>query len=288
MKALQCEMCGSQDLVKDGGVFVCQSCGTKYTVEEAKKMMVEGTVDVKGTVKVDTSDELKNLYEIARRAKDSDNRENAAKYYDMILVKDPSSWEANFYVVYFKAASCTIGEITSEAQNVENCIKPVLELIKNKITDTDTQDKAIIEVCVRTLSLSKTLFNGALNHYNKFSTVQGQADKSANALFFSGRISYTLGDLLEELFNGRFKKIVIEAWTQGIKMFNDSQNAYIVAQGNILQPQKQIAESYQNRIRNLDPQASAPEVKSGCMILLLIALSPIIAFTGYLITRALS
>ena len=37
MKALQCEMCGSQDLVKDGGVFVCQSCGTKYTVEEAKK-----------------------------------------------------------------------------------------------------------------------------------------------------------------------------------------------------------------------------------------------------------
>ena len=63
MKALQCEMCGSQDLVKDGGFFVCQSCGTKYTVEEAKKMMVEGTVDVKGTVKVDTSDELKNLYE---------------------------------------------------------------------------------------------------------------------------------------------------------------------------------------------------------------------------------
>ena len=38
MKALTCEMCGSTDLIKDGGVFVCQSCGTKYTVEEAKKM----------------------------------------------------------------------------------------------------------------------------------------------------------------------------------------------------------------------------------------------------------
>ena len=73
MKALTCEMCGSTNLIKEGGVFVCQSCGTKYSVEEAKKMMVEGTVDVKGTVKVDTSDELKNLYEIARRAKDSDN-----------------------------------------------------------------------------------------------------------------------------------------------------------------------------------------------------------------------
>ena len=106
MKALQCEMCGSQDLVKDGGFFVCQSCGTKYTVEEAKKMMVEGIVDVKGTVKVDTSDELKNLYEIARRAKDTNNSENAAKYYDMILVKDPQSWEANFYTTYYQAINC--------------------------------------------------------------------------------------------------------------------------------------------------------------------------------------
>lgn len=53
-------MCGSTDLMKDGGVFVCQSCGCKYSVEEARRMMVEGTVDVTGTVKVDTSDELKN------------------------------------------------------------------------------------------------------------------------------------------------------------------------------------------------------------------------------------
>lgn len=70
MKQLTCEMCGSTDLVKQDGVFVCQSCGTKYSVEEAKKMMVEGTVDVSGsTVKIDTSDELENLYQIARRAK---------------------------------------------------------------------------------------------------------------------------------------------------------------------------------------------------------------------------
>jgi len=34
-------------------MFVCQHCGTKYSVEEAKKLMIEGTVDVQGTVKVD-------------------------------------------------------------------------------------------------------------------------------------------------------------------------------------------------------------------------------------------
>ena len=56
MKQLTCEMCGSTDLMKQDGVFVCQSCGTKYSVEEAKKMMVEGTVDVTvSTVKFDIS-----------------------------------------------------------------------------------------------------------------------------------------------------------------------------------------------------------------------------------------
>lgn len=74
MKQLTCEMCGSTDLMKQDGVFVCQTCGTKYSVEEAKKMMVEGTVDVTGsTVKVDTSGELDNLYLLARRAKTNNN-----------------------------------------------------------------------------------------------------------------------------------------------------------------------------------------------------------------------
>ena len=125
MKALTCEMCGSTNLIKEGGVFVCQSCGTKYSVEEAKKMMVEGTVDVKGTVKVDTSDELKNLYEIARRAKDSNNSDNAAKYYEQILMKDPNSWEANFYTIYFQSMSCRIGEIYSVEVNLVNNYEPI-------------------------------------------------------------------------------------------------------------------------------------------------------------------
>ena len=46
MKQLTCQMCGSTDLMKQNGVFVCQTCGMKYSVEEAKKMMIEGTVDV--------------------------------------------------------------------------------------------------------------------------------------------------------------------------------------------------------------------------------------------------
>jgi hypothetical protein len=43
-------MCGGTDVIKQDGVFVCQSCGVKYSPEEAKKMLVEvtGEVSVKG------------------------------------------------------------------------------------------------------------------------------------------------------------------------------------------------------------------------------------------------
>ena len=60
MKALTCEMCGSTNLIKEDGVFVCQSCGTKYSVEEAKKMMIEGTVSITGTVTVANTGSVEN------------------------------------------------------------------------------------------------------------------------------------------------------------------------------------------------------------------------------------
>ena len=49
MKRLACEVCGSTDLIKQNGVFVCESCGCKYSVEEARKLMIEGKVDVSGS-----------------------------------------------------------------------------------------------------------------------------------------------------------------------------------------------------------------------------------------------
>lgn len=106
MKRVTCEMCGNPDLIKQDGVFVCQYCGCKYSVEEVQKMIVEGFVDVTGsTVKVDTSGELANLYQLARRARNSNNIKDAARYYDMILIKGPTSWEAAFYFSYFSSFS---------------------------------------------------------------------------------------------------------------------------------------------------------------------------------------
>ena len=163
MKQLTCEMCGSTDLIKQDGVFVCQSCGIKYSVEEAKKMMVEveGTVEVTGTVKVDTSDELENLYQIARRARDAENADNASRYYDMILIKDPTSWEANFYSVYYKSLGCKIADIPTAATAVNNCIESTYQLIKASIQDSAEKKKAILEVTERSKQISVLMFDSA-------------------------------------------------------------------------------------------------------------------------------
>lgn len=91
MKQLTCEMCGGTDLIKDGGVFVCQTCGCKYSIEEAKRMMVEGTVDVQGTVKVDNSAFVEKYLANARRAKEKEDWEETEKYYNMVEQNDPDN-----------------------------------------------------------------------------------------------------------------------------------------------------------------------------------------------------
>ena len=60
MKLLKCEVCGSAELTKKDGLFVCDYCGAKYDLEEVKKM-VEGKVDVSGSITIDNSDKLKNF-----------------------------------------------------------------------------------------------------------------------------------------------------------------------------------------------------------------------------------
>ena len=164
MKQLTCDMCGSTDLIKQDGVFVCQSCGCKYSIEEAKKMMVEGTVDVSGsTVKIDTSDELTNLYQLARRARSENNSETAAKYYDMILQKAPNSWEAAFYSTYYQAANCKIAGITSAANSITNCLPNVFAMIETEYVDNNMRILAYKEVAENIFIISSLFFTAAKN-----------------------------------------------------------------------------------------------------------------------------
>ena len=143
MKRLTCEMCGSTDLIKQDGVFVCQTCGCKYSIEEAKKMMVEGTVEVTGTVKVDNSAAIENYLDMARNAIDAGNNKEADEYCNKIIEMDTANWEA--WLIKGRAVGWQsmlgnnrVGEtINAFSKALENCP----EDMKTSVYKGDKQDK---------------------------------------------------------------------------------------------------------------------------------------------------
>ena len=260
-------MCGSNDVVKQEGFYVCQNCGTKYSVEEAKKLMIEGTVDVKGTVKVDTSDELKNLYEIARRAKDTGNSENALKYYDMILVKDPSSWEANFYVVYFRARSCRIIEIESAAISISNCLSSVFELVRDNVPE-DKQMEVTNELYLQTTEIADVLFDASESNYNDTDPeIKGKyTQEFVDRAYAIKQIMYDFGDGLEDVFGDRFGALASYAWKDGIRLHQ----RYIKYLNNKELNKNQILE-YASKVKKFDADYQSPNVDTstptnGCYV----------------------
>lgn len=126
MKAIKCELCGSNEVIKQDGLYVCQHCGTKYTVEEAKKLMIEGTVDVKGTVTVDKSQDAKNLVQLAKDAIDSVNGEEAYSYANRALETDPSNADAWLIKMEAVGLMATLGDL--KVLDVINAGKKAIEL----------------------------------------------------------------------------------------------------------------------------------------------------------------
>ena len=108
MKKIACEMCGSNDLIKQEGNFICQHCGMKYSTEEVKKMMIEGTVDVQGTVKIDNTAVAERHLQNARRAKSKEDWAEVEKYYNLAEQEDPTNIEAIFYSAFGKAKQSLI------------------------------------------------------------------------------------------------------------------------------------------------------------------------------------
>ena len=199
MKRLTCEMCGSTDLIKQDGVFVCQTCGCKYSIEEAKKMMVEGTVDVSGsTVKIDNERKIENLRTLADRAKAEGDTETAAKYFEELLKEDPNNWEANFYTIYYAAHNIKIAQIGSAANRVSNIIDTVFGLIKETLATQEEQNAAKEEVAGAVLNFASYLIPNATNHLGD--SLESMHEALENWMVPIGLMCLHLGDSVIKYF----------------------------------------------------------------------------------------
>ena len=206
MRPLICEMCGSSDMIKTNGVFVCQSCGTKYSAEEAKKMMIAGTVNVTGTVKVDNSDKLANLYKLARRAREIGDFSHAAKYYEMVLKEDADNWEATFYSMLCRESECKIAEISDAATSLHNVFNDVGMLIDAGVQDVDTRREIHREISNCIVNIGTSLYNASNNQYGGAGE-QYKADSLAVS-----NMCLKAGNMLFEKYNQRAESVDKESF----------------------------------------------------------------------------
>lgn len=99
MNQLSCEICGGTELLKESGAFVCQKCGAKYSIEEARKMMIDGVVDVK----ISRTEDISRIKKLADAAYENKTWLDAAKYYTQLLEIFDGDYESNFRCLVAKS-----------------------------------------------------------------------------------------------------------------------------------------------------------------------------------------
>lgn len=280
MKTLACEMCNSTDLVKQDGVFVCQYCGTKYSVEEAKKLMIEGHVDVSGsTVKVDNSNKLNNLFQLARRAVQTNNNKAACQYYESILIEDPNSWEATLFSAYYKYLNADLSELESIANHMTKSLIFIVPQIKK--TETADQTSQALNTTYKICNaLSTLIYDEAKRNLQRQESQRPDTPTFTAALCLSDliikqedefirnryaaiTIMYMFGNhVVAQFINNEkiCKTYAVASWSKGIQMHTelikklDSKEEKENAKQEILK--------YTNRIRKYNPDYECPEINS--------------------------
>ena len=153
MKKLICEMCGGNELVKEDGLFVCQSCGSRYSVEEAKKMMIEGNVDVSGsTVKVDKTESIGNYLIMAENAYEADNKQEAETYCNKIIEIEPTNYQA--WLLKGRAAGWQSSIANLRIEEAVHCFSNAIENAPEDKLE-EVKKTAVDEVSNLTMALMK-------------------------------------------------------------------------------------------------------------------------------------
>lgn len=249
MQTMICEMCGSDDLVKQDGLYVCQRCGTKYSVDEARKLF--------GAVKIDESEEAQNYLTLARRARADGDDVNAEKYYDLVLQQDPNNWEAAYYSVHANVRQCMIKDIRPAALRLFKGAKSAYVLIGEHVQDQDACAKAYFQVTDDATGLLVSLYNSLEGHFlgidsgSRANYRTGFLD-SADAI---ARLTSSLADELDVHFHDdeAVTTSKVMAWKCALNIYYRCDNAYYST------PIAQLAE----KIKACEPDYELPDYISG-------------------------
>lgn len=260
MKQLVCEMCGSADLMKQNGVFVCQTCGTKYSVEEAKKMMVEVT----GTVRVTNAAQLENLINLAKSSIESKNYIKAEDFCNQVLAMDDKNYDA--WRLKAEAVNGQISSTNPRIEEVFNCIMTAYNVSNEE--EKKERGNALISWLFITLK-SEILF--WLEQVEKQRPTKSVVDMACNTfagswnmmkiaiekMGFKGAVGNVFLDNLDNYFCSEANKLCVKAFQtkvganyyrdymgQGVDPFGRKDQRWVIEDTDLYRPTEHIWKTF--------------------------------------------
>lgn len=267
MKQIVCEVCGSNDLVKEDGCFICQYCGAKYSPEEAKRLIVEvnGKVDVSGSkVTVDNTSFVERSLENARRAKAKEDWEECEKYYNMVEQYEPTNIEAIFYSSYGKARMALVDSDRFEREQKIKVLKNSISVIDDNYDnspDKYEENKVLIQnINADLLSIMNSSF--VMNTVNN-----GNYTSNDSSYTFDMFIELSLGmiESIEHIIGViTDKKKTIYLWQILRQQYSYIYSIYRRASYKYRQRSRWLdaIANIDNQLYRLDPYYHAPSLKS--------------------------
>ena len=170
MKNVVCEMCGSNDLLKKDGVFECQSCGAKYTVDEVKKMMGSNV----------SKDRVNNMMHNALQLYEDKKTKEAYQLFSEILNMDVDNYKAIFY-----KGLCSAWESSINGEGIVDLVKAndrAMDLAKKQLGETNELSHYIVESYHEIENVTSALLSTYENFIrNKNKKMDAEITKMKNA-----------------------------------------------------------------------------------------------------------
>ena len=148
-------MCGSNDIIKDDGLYVCNNCGTKYTVEEARKLM--------GTVEIDHSTDTKNILQNAINMYNTRDYSTAQNLFTQVLNLDPENPKATLL-----RALASQWERSTVVVSTNSAIQLSISLANKQWGDNVEYFDLCNEAMANSVKLTDAIVNVAIKQYNTF------------------------------------------------------------------------------------------------------------------------
>ena len=252
MIKLSCEACGSTELKKEGEYYVCEHCGSRYTLPEHERRMKR----------------IENLYREARLANATGDTVSAQRNYDILAKEVPEDWEASFFSSYYQIADCRIYQIESAAnqlgQLVENYLyKLIIARYQNYSISEDEFVEAMTSITEYTRALCKGFFETSLNHFNEFHNAKNLGhEMGKDSIDYGNRVNACVFTLLKLAAAMTNKEIIdITKLNQlGVKCAKDA--VYMVNDHYGTNALKNMLDNAVKCIRSIEPGYETPPIIS--------------------------